>query len=64
MTRSALPHSEVPRRPAESEDRTGESWMPEIGTFSLMSGDWQRNYGANATPARAKAAGNSKASRT
>jgi hypothetical protein len=21
--------------------------MPEIGTSSLMSGDWKRNYGAN-----------------
>ena len=28
-------------------DGTGESWMPEIGTSSLMSGDWKRSYGAN-----------------
>jgi hypothetical protein len=28
-------------------DGTGESWMPEIGTSSLMSGDCKRSYGAN-----------------
>ena len=28
-------------------DGMGESWMPKIGTSSLMSGDWKRSYGAN-----------------
>ena len=45
----ALPHSQAPRQPAESESLMGrvKSWMPEIGTSSLMSGDWKRSYGAN-----------------
>jgi len=38
--------------------------MPEIGTSSLMSGDWKRSYGANCDTGTGESAGNSKASQT
>src|SRR3954451_3131519 len=49
MTRSGCTtfRGAAPTCRERKSDGAGESWMPEIGMSSLMSGDWKRNYGAN-----------------